>query len=286
MKKVIRRITIILLVLSIVFIPIDICAKNNEYYIYTGITNNITVVYEKPTMGSNIVGTLKQGTQLRIYKEVVNWDEQFSFKVIKYNGKWGYVPYYDILNTDLSYRKRVNSSEIQAYPFISLEGNIIDNSYKELLNTYLLLPNYIRSMFQIEGNIIRMTEQDVQWEAYGKEGYKPGGLKAAYDYEIKKLFINDENPRDLVHEMGHYVNDRLNMFSNRPENKKLFETEGKKVSLYAINGANEYYAECFDMYFRCPTLLMELSPESYSMIERSLTEFYNLASTLLPEELL
>ena len=75
MKKVIRRITIILLVLSIVFIPIDICAKNNEYYIYTGITNNITVVYEKPTVGSNIVGTLKQGTQLRIYKEVVNWDE-------------------------------------------------------------------------------------------------------------------------------------------------------------------------------------------------------------------
>ena len=140
-------------------------------------------------MGSNIVGTLKQGTQLRIYKEVVNWDEQFSFKVIKYNGKWGYVPYYDILNTDLSYRKRVNSSEIQAYPFISLEGNIIDNSYKELLNTYLLLPNYIRSMFQIEGNIIRMTEQDVQWEAYGKEGYKPGGLKAAYDYEINFLLM-------------------------------------------------------------------------------------------------
>ena len=86
--------------------------------------------------------------------------------------------------------------------------------------------------------------------------------------------------------MGHYVNDRLNMFSNRPENKKLFETEGKKVSLYAINGANEYYAECFDMYFRCPTLLMELSPESYKMIESSLVEFYTLASTLLPKELL
>lgn len=286
MKTFLKRLITLLVIISIISIPINTMAKSNEYYIYTGVTNNKTVVYEKPTVGSNIVGTLKKGTQLKIYKEVVNWDEQFSFKVIKYNGKWGYVPYYDILNTDLSYRKRVNSSEIQAYLFISLEGNIIDNSYKELLNTYLLLPNYIRSMFQIEGNIIRMTEQDVQWEAYGKEGYKPGGLKAAYDYEIKKLFINDENPRDLVHEIGHYINDRLNMFSNRPENKKLFETEGKKVSLYAINGANEYYAECFDMYFRCPTLLMELSPESYTMIERSLSEFYNLASTLLPKELL
>ena len=61
----------------------------NITYIYTGITNNITVVYDEPTLCSNIVGTLKQGTQLRIYKEVVNLDEQFSFKVIKYNGKWG-----------------------------------------------------------------------------------------------------------------------------------------------------------------------------------------------------
>lgn len=263
----------------------NVNANTNEFYLYKGITTCKTPICDKPSFYSTVIDVLEPNTPVKVYQAVANWDEGSSYKIIKYKDKWGFVPFYDIENIDM-YKKTISANKIKTYNFISLEGKLKKGSYEDLLKSYLLLPNYVRSMFQIEGFTLRMTENDVQYEAYGPNGYSAGKLHAVFDYEVKKMWTNDENPRYIVHEMGHYVNDRLGMFVNKPEYKQLFKTEGAKISVYSNSNINEYYAECFDMYFRCPTLLIQLSPASYNMIEKSLSEFYNLASKLLPPELL
>ena len=287
MTKLKSKLLSILLIISILIAPlvsIDTKAAN-DYYLYKGNVLVNSFIYDGPSYQCNRIGSVNSGKEIKVYQDVVNWAEGETFRVVKYNGIWGYVPYYNVVQIEQDTTKKVSASNVNTYGFISLEGNLRKGSYEELLNSYLLLPNYIRSMFQIEGFTLRMTENDVQYEAYGPQGYG-GTLRAVFDYEVKKLWTNDENARYIVHEMGHYVNDRLGMFSQRPENKKIYETECLKTSLYSKQNANEYYAECFDMYFRCPSLLKGLSPLSYDMIERSLNEFYNIASGILPKELL
>lgn len=260
-------------------------AQEENWFLYKGKVLANSFVYDGPTYKSNRIGSVNRGEILEVYQDVVNWEEQETFRVVIYKGNWGYVPYYNVEVTDIYNNKTINSNKINAYGFISLEGNLKNESYKDLILTYMLIPNYIRSLFQIEGFTLRMTEKDVQYEVYGDEGYD-GVLRAVFDYDVKKLWINDENVRYVLHEVGHYVNDRLRMFAQRPENKKIYKTESLKTSLYSKQNVNEYYAECFDMYFRCPSLLKFLSPLSYEMVEKSLNEFYDIAKNTLPKELL
>lgn len=52
--------------------------------------------------------------------------------------------------------------------------------------------------------------------------------------------MNDEWPMEIVHEMGHFVNDYLNMYSSLPENKVLFYNESDKISIYAETNDREF----------------------------------------------
>ena len=116
-----------------------------------------------------------------------------------------------------------------------------------------------------------MTENDITKLAYAPYGgYRGiGQVKSVFDYERKLLFVNDEWPTAIIHEIGHYVNDTLSGFSSSPENLKLFESEALKISQYGMSNDREYFAEAFRVYVTEPQLLMLISKPSY--------EFVNLA---------
>lgn len=80
-----------------------------------------------------------------------------------------------------------------------------------------------------------MAQGDVTEEAYAPYGgYKGIGIiKAVFDYERKMLYINDEWLEEFIHEMGHFINDYLNMYSSAIRNKEIYYTECSKISCYA-----------------------------------------------------
>ena len=116
-----------------------------------------------------------------------------------------------------------------------------------------------------------MTERDVVEEAYAPYGgYRGiGRIKAVTDYERKMIYVNDEWPNAVIHEMGHFLNNSLGMYSSRPENRELFYREAGKISLYAKSNDREYFAEAFRLYVTEPQLLRMISPESYALVERA-----------------
>lgn len=263
--------------------------KTGGSFLYNAVASWAAPVYQAPDDKAKVLKNLKKGETVQIYGDFTSSTDGSPYKIIKYKNQYGYIPYYSVDRAETIYgEQKVDSRSINnPYEFVSLEGNIRKGSFEDLMRSYTSLPQYVRSMFQNEGYIIRMTEQDVQYESFGPQGYTAGGqMFACFDYETKRLYVNDEDARHIVHEMGHYVNDRLGMFSNRPENKSVFSSEKEKISLYAsISSAAEFYAECFDLYFRCNDILRQQSPVACEMIERSLTEFRNLALTKLPAEL-
>ncbi len=84
------------------------------------------------------------------------------------------------------------------------------------------------------------------------------------------MFVNDEWPTAVIHEMGHYVNDVLDNFSGRTENKEIFATEASKISQYAMSNDREFFAEAFRLYITDPELLALLSEKSYSLVEQAI----------------
>lgn len=91
------------------------------------------------------------------------------------------------------------------------------------------------------------------------------------DYERKMIYVNDEWPNAIIHEMGHYVNDSLGMYSSRPENQELFWREAGKISLYAQSNDREYFAEAFRLYITDPVLLGLISPESTKLVKGAIS---------------
>ena len=89
------------------------------------------------------------------------------------------------------------------------------------------------------------------------------------DYERKMIYVNDEWPNAVIHEMGHFLNNSLGMYSSRPENRELFYQEAGKISLYARSNDREYFAEAFRLYITEPQLLRMISPESFALVEKA-----------------
>ena len=89
------------------------------------------------------------------------------------------------------------------------------------------------------------------------------------DYERKMIYVNDEWPNAIIHEMGHFLNDFLGMYSSRPGKQGDFPAEAGKISLYAASSDREYFAEAFRLYVTEPVLLGLISPESFAMVEKA-----------------
>lgn len=157
------------------------------------------------------------------------------------------------------------------YDFILTDGDIYQSSQQKLVDAYLEIPSHIRERFEREGFLIIMTGQDITKPAYAPYGgyFGIGKIKSVFDYERRLLFVNDEWPTAVIHEMGHYVNDILDNFSSRTENKEIFTTEASKISQYAMSNDREYFAEAFRLYITDPELLAVISQESYSLVEQA-----------------
>ena len=76
----------------------------------------------------------------------------------------------------------------------------------------------------------------------------------------------------IMHEMGHYF-DRINGFKSKE--KRFEEIREKEYESFALLSDNphystneEYFAECFNLYCKYPSLLDAFCPDTYKFIDR------------------
>ena len=193
--------------------------------------------------------------------------------------------YYEVLGvaknaSDAELKKAYRKLAKKYHPDVNPGDKNAEAKFKEATEAYTVLSDpekrrqydqFGHAAFENGGFLIKMTEWDVAEEAYEPYGgyLGIGRIKAVTDYERKMIYVNDEWPNAVIHEMGHYVNDALGMYSSRPENRKLFRKEAGKISLYAQSNDREYFAEAFRLYITEPVLLQMISPESFAMVERA-----------------
>lgn len=266
MKKIIM-ICITILSLAWGNMGLTIFAAYAEDY---GIIKKNTRLYIAPTLSAPYTREIDKGQKVEIISVLED------FVVIRFEDQYAFVTLSDI-SLDQEYVSRLGKKENceNPYPFILVEGRIYQNSLKMLLNAYQEIPKHIRDSFEREGFLIIMTEKDVTTVAYAPYGgYQGiGQVKAVLDYERKLLFVNDEWPAAVIHEIGHYVNDSLKGYSSLPENREIYNTEAFKISRYGMTNNSEFFAEAFRLYVTAPQLLEVISEESFRMVDMAINKF-------------
>lgn len=234
-----------------------------------GIITSDTNIYAAADKDSACLGSIQKNSRVDIVSVLSH------FVLIAHNGQYAYVPGSAIaIDKTYSYlgdRIPYNSP----YGILITEGNLYRKAPDTLMQAYMAVPEKVRNAFESNGFHIKMTEWDVQQEAYapygGYHGY--GQIQAVLDYEKKMLFVNDEYPNSVIHEMGHFVNNYLHLYSSRPENRKMYCSEASKISSYAETNDKEFFAEAFRLYITNSQILKLISPDTYNMVDASIALF-------------
>lgn len=265
MKKFILLMGIII-GLSYGSIGINVQAAHAEEY---GIIRKQTRLYQGPGKEAADMGEIGKGERVDIISILQD------YVIVRYQNQYAYVLKQDI-GIDKEYETYLGKTQVcnSPYDFILTNGNIYETSLQKLLDAYQEIPRPIRERFEREGFLIIMTEEDISKLAYAPYGgYRGiGQVKSVFDYERKLLFVNDEWPTSIIHEIGHYVNDTLSGFSSSPENLCLFESEALKISQYGMGNDREYFAEAFRMYVTDPQLLILISKPSYELVNQAVNK--------------
>lgn len=257
---------------------INALAQENCYYPkYEGTVCADSVIYYGPSNTTPIISTVKSGTKVDIISDIET-PAGFYYLINDVNGTLGYINYSDVAWYSFADKNIEDASEINMPNNFFISGLIWEDSYEELLQYYNLIPSEIRSSLEKAGFIIIMTAEDITGPVYAPYGGLTevnGLLEGACDYDLKKIYLQDETPRRIVHEVGHYVN-IAGGFSKNPDFLKLAKNEAPKISIYAgrmLPNPNEYFAEIFDLYIRAPEVLSIISPASYQEISRDAEDF-------------
>ena len=178
-----------------------------------GVIRSETGLYAAADYEADELGKIGPGTKVDVLSVLS------EFVLIKENGRYAYVPC-ESLYIDADYEKHYGKKKAcgSTHPVLVTEGRLFENAVETLLLAYHRIPERIREAFEAGGFRIKMTEWDVAEEAYAPYGgYRGiGRIKAVTDYERKMIYVNDEWPNAIIHEMGHFLNDFLGMYSSRP----------------------------------------------------------------------
>ena len=274
-------VSILALSAIMVFCMVNPFQKGGAEYLYypekTTVAATDTVLRYGPSAGTEVLSPLPAGTKIDVISDIKVGP--FEYYILgRVNGVLGYVPTGDTTTESNLSRGKITAETLDTPYYMEVTGNIYENSYSELVKYYMMVPEKIRKNFESDGFRIIMREQDITQEAYAEYGGYTGigTVEAVSDYEKKVIYVQDEYPRQIIHEMGHYVNNKWG-FSKQSGFKELASSEAAKISIYAGNSVsqtpNEYFCEVFDLYIRDPLALQIISPASFEMMAQVMASF-------------
>ena len=243
------------------------CTQQTWYPEISALAVENTSLYKVPDENSLILASVPEGAGADIISDAVVGIDSYWLVRLQ-DGTLGYIPKEDLERQPYLEYETVPADSIQAPPVFILSGNLHINSYEELLESYLLIPEKIRRQFEADGFHIIMKEQDITQEAYADYGGYTGigQIQGVSDYEKRVIYLQDEYPRQILHEMGHYINNKWG-FSSRDGFKELAEKESSKISVYAnTSNEREFFCEAFELFIRDPIALATVSPDTYNEI--------------------
>lgn len=263
------------------FCMINPIQKGSAEYLYypekTIVAASDTVLRNGPNMGAEVLSPLPAGTKIDMISDFKAGPLEY-YILGRVNGVLGYIPTGDTKSESYLSTCKITAESLDTPFYMEVTGNIYENSYNELVKYYMMVPETIRKNFESDGFRIIMREQDITQEAYAEYGGYTGigTVEAVSDYEKKVIYVQDEYPRQIIHEMGHYVNNKWG-FSKQSGFKELASSEAAKISIYAGNSVsqtpNEYFSEVFDLYIRDPQALQIISPASFEMMAQVMASF-------------
>lgn len=260
-----------------IFLTILICWNNiyinaqaENYFENIGVIVTDTSMYVAPDSEALCIGKIQKGSRVNIVS-------MFSeYALVNYDNQYGYLAQKDLIyDTDFETLLGKKQAYSGRNNVLITEGNLYERTVDLLMQAYRTIPENIRMTFEKNNFRIKMTEWDIVEEAYLPYGgyWGMGKVQAVLDYEKKLIYVNDEFPNSIVHEMGHFVNNYLQMYSSRRDNKLLFYREAGKISSYAEENDREFFAEAFRLYITSPQILQMLSPDTYAMVNNAINLF-------------
>lgn len=143
-----------------------------------------------------------------------------------------------------------------------------------LLNEWSYVPKEIIESFIEDGWQVQLVDNCDS--LYGDElGFL--GIQAVTDSRLKTIFINDSAnaiKSSLIHEVGHYVDWKLNFVSQTTEFNRVYDCERKSFKCttqgnsqcYATSTPMEYFAEAFQQVIHKDSGLPYGCPNTYGFV--------------------
>lgn len=153
-----------------------------------------------------------------------------------------------------------------------------DFEIKTLSDAKKVVPDYIINSLMAHGYKYEIAKTGGYVSIFSKTDPNVNGV---HDAEKRIISVNDTSATVVIHEIGHFISCSYAKINgkNITETEKwkmLFSKEGPKYndnrnfflsgSSYASSSANEYFAECFQLYCLKPKQLKKCCPETYKMM--------------------
>lgn len=238
-----------------------------EEVLYATSTVNVRT---QPKKDSTKLGYVQTGESIQVTAITDNgWYE------VSYAGKRGYVKE-DYL-TGISSSTPIEYSDIFYY-----NGNVSTNDMTCVMSDWELIPESIRNSFVEDGSKIIVTDEhlglkfhnDAELNILGVTSFSPSRGNC-------EIYISNDNSTvsAITHEIGHYIDGKLNYPSSSDEFQTIWGSEMQFISIFHntnlrnVNVASEYFAESCNLYIIKNEDLKSYCPLTYEYISNCFRRF-------------
>lgn len=163
------------------------------------------------------------------------------------------------------------------YNFVIVDPDVKESVIKEFNKQISCLPQYIINDFENSGWSVYLTTEAL-WKI---TGLPQGSYMGDTYYERRCIYIDNRDKavrESLLHEIGHWFSYNRGLMTMVEDNiyttqewHDIYLLESPNVGLLGIGNygqtdSNEYFAECFMVYFHNPGLLQLSLPQTYEVI--------------------
>ena len=125
--------------------------------------------------------------------------------------------------------------------------------------------------FANDGWLIILTSEDLDELVFHGETEDVYGCTLV---KKKVIFIEaGDYSGCVIHEMGHYVDQKYGMVSKKKDFKSIYKKEKQNISEYGQSGASEFFAEVFKSSVLDKESIEESCPKAYGFINDLKTQF-------------
>lgn len=153
-----------------------------------------------------------------------------------------------------------------------------------------LVPDFVKSEFKADNSKLIVTDEHLGYRFYNDSELKVLGVTSFYPSRNNcELYISSDinSLYALVHEMGHYVDGKMEFISKSSDFQDIWNNEKSFISIFHstnienVSTTSEYFAESFNLFLTKPEDLNRYCPLTYNYIKKVLDDFKQKYSVII-----